>query len=155
MVTSSHMLSQKLQDIFIEIAMSSQKMASKYVDKSDLTGRFNYVSIFAKTEEEYKLFTDEISANGDLFDQQLSGNYIKLYQPLKTPIGEIDICRIRVPDKNHLERGYLDFEVTNYQGFKKKYLQKQYFSLLGLPQVEMVELLVPEFDVRAYFPDSL
>lgn len=149
------MLSQKLQNIFADIAHDSHKMVSEYVDRSDLTGRFNYVSVFAKTMEEYETYSREIAANGEIFDKQLSGNYIKLNQPLVTPIGKIDICRIRVHDSEHLERGYLDFEVANYQDFKKKYLQKQYFQLLSLPHVELVELLVPGFDVRAYFPDSL
>ncbi len=149
------MLTNTLLAIYNQIANDAHEMVTTYVDKADLTGKVNYASIFAHSQEEFVRFTKEIEANGAVYDVQSTGNYYLLNKPFTTRAGTVSICRVRTFDTDHAERGYLDFEVVNYKKFKTKYLQQPHFLLMKLPHVEIVELRVPGYNVRAYFPDGL
>ena len=70
---------------------------------------------------------------------------------MKTVAGLLKLLKIRHPDSTRPERGDADFTVTNFVVFKKKYLSKKEFKLIKRKNFEMIELMDPEFDVRAYF----
>lgn len=148
------MLRSTILSIFTQIASDAQKMVQAHVDQKDLTGKINYTTIYARSQEEFIHFNDEIMRNGTIFDKQSTGNYYLLHEPFETTAGQVTICRTRMFDAHYTERGYLDFEVIDYSAFKTKYLQKSGFSLLRLPHVELVELRDSRYDVRAYFPDG-
>lgn len=150
-----NMLSPHIQEIYRQIVIDAHKLVFSFIDKEDLTGKVNYASIFAHSDEEFVEFTKDIEANGTIFNKQPSGSYYLLNTPIDTDFGEITICRVRSYDDEHLERGYLVFETVDYTEFKKKYLPKPYFHLMELPHVELVELHAPNHTVRAYFPDSM
>lgn len=147
-----NMLSQKLINLYKYITNETGKMVGENIDKEDLTGDIDYASVYAASQEEFDEYTKDLKANGHPFDNQPTGSYYWLDQPLQASIGQIKRCRIRIPDKEHLERGYNDFQVKNYEEFKKKYLDRPNFSIIGnFAGDEMVELRDPKFNVRAYF----
>lgn len=147
------MLSNNLQKTFESIVTEAVKMVASNIDNHYLTGRFNYASIYAQSDDEYNQISKELSENGDIELERESGNYFKLHNPLLMMNNKITVCRIRKFDKDHPERGYLDFEVNDYAKFKEKYVTNANFSLLNEGE-EMLELKDQRFNVRAYFPSG-
>ncbi len=147
------MLNKELIEIFNQITEEVGILVSQFVEQADLTGKSDFGSIYSKNEEEFDKFTRQLKDNGSPADIQETGTYYWLNEPLETSLGIIRRCRIRIPDGSYKERGYVDFEVKNYQDFKNKYLKRSNFKQIDNPKVEMIELKSPEFNVRAYFPD--
>lgn len=146
------MISDELIALFTDITNQTAKMVNDNVSKEDLTGEVDYASVYAQSLEEFERFTKELQANGHPFDSQPTGSYYWLNKPLQTKVGVIKRARIRIPDQDHPERGYNDFQVTNFDAFKKKYVDNQKFSIIGnFAGEEMVELRDPKFNVRTYF----
>ena len=52
---------------------------------------------------------------------------------------------------NYTWRGDADFTVSDYPTFKKTYLGTPGFAILEKPNMEMIELSDPAFNVLAYF----
>ena len=144
------MLSEQRQSIFVDIISEATEMVFTHVDRNDLTGVVDYASIYAQSPEEFSEIAAELQQNGSVVIERPSGNYYMLNEPLETPAGVIRHCRVRLFDTDHPERGYADFEVTNYSAFKEKYSSKPYFSVLNSDK-EMIELRDPAYNVRAYF----
>ena len=147
------MLSQQLKNTFIDIVIETVRMVASHVDKSDLAKGINYASIYAQSPEEFDKISHELMNNGKVVLKRSSGDYYQLEEPLSTPVTKISYCRVRMFDNEHPERGYVDFEVKNYQSFKDKYLARPYFSLINSGE-EMIKLKDPKFKVRAYFPSG-
>ncbi|MCR4264284.1 MAG: hypothetical protein NUV98_06220 [Candidatus Roizmanbacteria bacterium] len=147
------MLSKELQNTYQAIVNKTAQMVYSHIDRSDLTGVIDYASIYAQSREEFAVITKELQANGSVAIERPTGSYYVLNQALETPGGAIRHCRVRLFDADHPERGYADFETTNYAAFKEKYLPRPHFSLLAKDE-EMIELRDPNFNVRAYFPSG-
>jgi len=147
------MLSEQLCTTFSNITSEAIKMVAANVEKEDLANSIDYASIYARSPEEFGRITRELKNNGDVALQRSSGDYYKLYEPLRVADIAIHHCRVRVFDTGHPEKGYIDFEVKDYKQFKDKYLSRPCFSLLTSGE-EMIELRDPEFTVRAYFPSG-
>lgn len=149
------MLSNELFTIFNQIINESHEMVTAFVDKEDLTGKFDYASIYAQSKDEFGWVDEELRANGTTTDVWGKGHYYLLNEPIETSFGVVRKCTVWQFDPETKERGYLDFEVSNYKSFKGKYISKPNFELISLPHVELVELKAPNYTVRAYFPDGL
>ncbi len=74
-----------------------------------------------------------------------------LIGPLETVSGPLKLLKIRKYDPTRPELGDADFTISNFQEFEKKYLSKPNFKLIRRPNFYMIELMDPEFNVRAYF----
>ncbi len=72
-------------------------------------------------------------------------------EPLETISGVLKLLKIRIPDPTRPEEGDADFTVSNFSNFKNKYLSKNGFELIKREDFVMIELMDPEFNVRAYF----
>ena len=143
-------LNSNLQKTFDTIVSRTKEMVQKHVDRKDLTGTLDYMSIYSQTENQYKTILSQINDLGTVGIKNTTGNYIELNKPITIGNQTRYYCRVRKPDNDHLELGYADFEVVNYSNFKEKYLNRKNFSLLTKGE-EMIELKDPEFNVRAYF----
>ena len=147
------MLSKRLRTTFSDIASEAVKMVALNVEKEDLANDVDYASFYAQSSEEFDEITGELKNCGTVALKRSSGDYYKLYKPLRVSDITIHNCRVRVFDTEHPERGYIDFEVKNFERFKDKYLSRPHFSLVTSGE-EMVELRDPKFTVRAYFPSG-
>jgi len=60
------MLNKELTDIFLGIVKKADKLISDFVDKQDLTGKIDFLSIYTQSPEELK-------TNGSVADIQPTG----------------------------------------------------------------------------------
>ncbi|MFH0890600.1 MAG: hypothetical protein V1856_01035 [Candidatus Liptonbacteria bacterium] len=135
------------------IVIAVSEMVAGFVDIEDLTGAVDYVGIFAQSTDEFAKLSEEYKSNGLVVDIQSTGDYYQFKDPIETSAGLVRRSRVRLPDADHGERGYADFEVRDYKAFKEKYSGRSSFKIVqNVNGVEMIELRVPGHRVRAYFP---
>lgn len=110
----------------------------------------NYACIFAQNNKEYDELVAAARQIGKPIKDTPTGSLFHI-RPIATIAGTLRLLKIRLPDPTRPERGDADFTVENYAAFKKKYLGQPGFSLIPREGFEMIELVDPAFDVRAYF----
>ena len=130
------------------VVEQAQKLKDKHTD--EVTAKVNYACIFAQNQNEYDTFIRLASRIGKVIQDTPTGPLF-IITPLDTKAGKLKLVKIRLPDKTRRERGDADFTVHDYFTFKKCCLAKPGFKLILRDNFEMVELVDPEFDVRAYF----
>jgi hypothetical protein len=87
---------------------------------------------------------------GPIADNTATGPVFEI-PPLLTPGGELRLLKIRRPDPKRPERGDADFTVSDFETFKREHLSAAGFGLIQRPEMEMIELIDPSFDVLAYY----
>lgn len=124
-------------------------LKNKHTD--DKTAPVNYACIFSQSEEEYQELLEVTRKIGSVIEEMSSGLLFQI-KPLQTVSSVLRLLKIRIPDATRPERGDADFTVSDYPEFKKRYLSRDGFKLIKKREdFEMLELMDPEFDVRAYF----
>ncbi len=110
----------------------------------------NYACVFSQSEEEYESLLAVAKQFGKIVQETEMGPVFYI-EPLSTVAGNLRLVKIRKPDPKRKERGDADFTVADYPTFKKKYLGASGFRLIERPNMEMIELADPAFDILAYF----
>jgi len=110
----------------------------------------NYACIFSQSHDEYETLMELAGKIGKVIKKTPTG---LLYQinPLDTVAGKLQLLKIRIPDPTRPELGDADFTITNFPAFEKKYLSQPQFTRMDKPDFYMIELMDPNYDVRAYF----
>jgi hypothetical protein len=138
-----------LKTMVQDIVEQATLLKNKHID--DKNAPVNYACIFSQSKGEYIELLDAAGGIGKVVDETPTGPLFQIIA-LKTVSGALNLLKIRVPDATRPERGDADFTVSDFQGFKERYLPKDGFKLIERGEgVEMIELMDPEFDVRAYF----
>ncbi|KKQ74347.1 MAG: hypothetical protein US96_C0034G0008 [Candidatus Woesebacteria bacterium GW2011_GWB1_38_5b] len=141
------MTSSEFFKIIEYITQNCRDLKNKYISE-DL--KIDYVCIFSKSQKEFDELLKFASSIGELAEQTKTGPVFKLNNSPDTIIGKPKMLKIRIPDKTRLERGDVDFN-TDYENFKKKYLDNKRFTLIKRDNFEMLELRDNSFDVLVYF----
>jgi len=110
----------------------------------------NYACVFSQSEQEYETLLAVAKQLGKVVQETAMGPVFYI-EPLKTVAENLRIIKIRKPDEKRKERGYADFTVDDYATFKKTYLGKPGFGVIERPNMEMIELIDPDFNFIAYF----
>lgn len=110
----------------------------------------NYAAIFSHNQEECDELLTVARTIGKVVKETPTGPLFQI-DPLDTVAGTLQLLKIRKPDPTRLEHGDADFTVSDYLTFKSTFLVKPGFKLIQRPNMEMIELMDPAFDVRAYF----
>lgn len=131
-----------------EIVTKANDMKDKHTSAKN--SPVNYACIFAQDKEQYDKLLTLSKKIGSIIKETPTGPLFNIH-PLTTVAGNLKLLKIRKPDKTRPELGDADFTVDNYLEFKKKYLPKNEFRLIQRENFEMIELIDPNFDVRAYF----
>jgi len=128
------------------------KRANTLKDKhtSEKNAPVNYACVFCQNDEQYDSLAALAQEIGKVIEETPTGLLFHI-QPLDTIAGNLQLLKIRKPDATRLELGDADFTVLNYPEFKKKYLPQKGFKLIVRKNFEMIELVDPKFNVRAYF----
>ncbi len=130
------------------IVRESCELKNEFTDQQNAV--VNYACIFCQNQEEYDEFLDLAWKLGKIIRETSTGPLFHI-KDLETVSGKLKLLKIRKPDKTRPEKGDADFTVTNYSDFKAKYLNESGFSLIKRENFEMIELVNPKFNVRAYF----
>ncbi len=137
-----------LKNIAKDIVRKATYLKNKYTDQKEAP--VSYVAIFCQNDDEFEEFTKIVKKFSSVIDETPTGFHYKI-PPLNTVSGPFQILKIRVPDKTRPERGDADYNVKNFEEFKKKHLPLKCFKLIKRKNHEMIELMEPGADVRVYF----
>ncbi|PID98754.1 hypothetical protein CSA80_04800 [Candidatus Saccharibacteria bacterium] len=110
----------------------------------------NYACIFAQNKEEFDTFEAALQSSGKVIQKTKSGPVFAV-PPFPTAAGPLKIVKIRRPDPSRPERGDADFTLLNYSEFKDAHLGHPGWKLIERPDMEMLELAHPRYDVLVYY----
>lgn len=139
---------EKLKKLVSGIVGRASILKNKYTDQQNAC--VNYACIFSQNDFEYNILIKAAENIGNIIKQTPTGPLFHIEQ-INTISGQLKLLKIRHPDKTRPERGDADFTVKDYDNFKKKYILEDRFKLIERENFEMIELIDPAFDVRAYF----
>ena len=139
---------ENLKQFAQEIVKKANDLKNKHT--SEKNAPVNYACIFCQSDEQYNSLVALAQETGKMVEETPTGLLFHI-QPLDTIAGKLRLLKIRKPDTTRPELGDADFTVSNYPEFKKKYLSQKGFSLIVRKNFEMIELVDPKFNVRAYF----
>jgi hypothetical protein len=139
---------ENLKQFAQEIVKKANDLKNKHT--SEKNAPVNYACIFCQNDEQYNSLVALAQEIGKMVEETPTGPLFHI-QPLDTVAGKLQLLKIRKPDATRPELGDADFTVSNYPEFKKKYLSQKGFSLIVRKNMEMIELVDPKFNVRAYF----
>ncbi len=137
-----------LKNRTLEIVAKAQNLNIKHTDQK--SAPVNYACIFAHSEDEFTELVNLTVQVGCIVSETKMGPVFKI-EPFETIAGPLQLLKIRRPDLKRLERGDADFTVSDYKTFKSNYLYKPGFSLITRPEMEMIELVDPAWDVLTYY----
>ncbi len=132
----------------LNIVEKATELKNKHT--TEKKARVNYACFFSQSKKEYNDLIKEAHKLGKIIEKTPTGPLFQI-NPLKTISGKLQLLKIRAPDSTRKEMGDADFTIAKYNTFKKKVLSKKGFSLISRTGYEMIELVDPAFDVRAYF----
>ena len=129
-------------------ATETTKLCKKVVGKSL---SINSLTVFSHYDAEYKKLLKIIYKIGKPYNKH-NGLCVKLHKTIEVGEHSIQYLRIRKPDPYRTQVGCNDFEVGDYQSFKKNHVPKypQNLRIIERPDYEMIEFFDPDFDVLAY-----
>ncbi len=139
---------EKLEEITQKIVQEAKELKNKHTKEKNAP--VNYACIFSQSQEEYEELLKVIQKIGKAIKETPSG-FLFHIKPIQTVSGNLKLLKIRIPDPTRPERGDADFTISNFPEFEKKYLSKKGFKLMPKENFYMIELMDPEFNIRAYF----
>lgn len=142
----------KLVEAVIYTATTSSQMCSDIIGS---TLPIHTLTIFSHFDTEFDFLRKTLLDIGSFFNEN-NGPRVKLYDPIKIGGNVITHLRIRHPDSERPQVGCNDFDVENYEEFRRKYLLKHQKNLVPIqrPDYEMIEFKDPKYDVLAYVISS-
>ncbi len=143
------MTKEELQKLVQDVVGQVCELKNKHTDQTDAP--VHYCCIFSQNGDEFDALISAVNSMGGNVLQETPTGPLFHIQPIETVSGQLRILKIRKPDPTRPERGDADFAVENYPGFKEKYLREPGFKLIERETFEMIEIMDPTFNVRAYF----
>ena len=131
------------------IVREANNLKNKYTD--EINAKVSYACIFCKNDDDFNKYIEILKEdNNDIIEDTYSGPLFRI-KDLETVSGTLKLLKIRRYDDKHLDLGDADFNVSNYEKFKNKYVDKPNFKLISREDYEMIELMEENNDVRVYF----
>lgn len=142
------MTTEDFKELIQGIVQQSCELKNKHTTEKN--ARVNYAAVFSQNEKEYKDFSVFAAQFGKIIQNTPTGDLFKI-NGIDTISGKLQLLKIRKSDTTRPERGDADFTVADYPNFKNTYLPKSGFKLIERKDFEMIELIDPLFNMRAYF----
>jgi len=138
----------QLRETVVYVANKTSELAKEIVAK---TLPIKSLTIFAHYPDEFEKLSEIAKSIGNFFNEN-NGPRVALHEPIKAGENSITHLRIRKPDPYRMQVGCDDFDVANYEIFKKENLAKHSnnLRLIERPDYEMIEFFHPDYDVLAY-----
>jgi hypothetical protein len=138
----------EIEKRIVNIVLDAQKLKDTHTNEKDAL--VNYACVFAQSEQEFSQLLEQPKSMGEIIKETPTGPLFKI-EPMQTSAGMLKLVKIRKPDPTRPERGDADFTVSDYPAFKQTVLGTDGFKLIERENFEMIELMDPAYDVRAYF----
>ncbi|MBI4092820.1 MAG: hypothetical protein HY420_02745 [Candidatus Kerfeldbacteria bacterium] len=138
----------ELKKLTREIVAEARRLSAAHTYQGEAP--VNYACIFTQNLSEYEEMVNVARKLGPVAEDTAMGPVFHI-SPLTTDAGMLRLLKIRRPDPKRPERGDADFTVADYEKFKESYIGRPGFGLIKRPEMEMVELADPAFNVLAYF----
>jgi pimeloyl-ACP methyl ester carboxylesterase len=138
----------ELETLVKEIVRRAKELKDRHTEER--SAPVNYACVFCHSEEEYDDLVEAANRIGKVVDNTPTGPLFHI-KPIDTVAGSLKLLKVRMPDETRPERGDADFTVQDYKAFKASSLPKPGFKLIERKGMEMIELSVDGFGVRAYF----
>ena len=142
------MTANELKKLAQDIVAASKCLSETYTDTKDVP--VNYVCVFTHSNKEFVDLVNCSKEMGEIAHETATGP-VFLISPISTVAGMLRILKIRKPDANRPERGDADFTLSDYPSFKDKYLGQLGFKVIVRPEMEMMELINPCYNVLVYY----
>ena len=142
------MNAEDLKNLVKSIVEEATALKNKHIEYKDTP--VNYACVFSQSKEEYEELLEAARKIGKVIKETPTGPLFHI-EPLETVSGVLRLLKIRIPDPTRPERGDADFTISNFSEFEKRYLSKSGFKLIKRKNFVMIELMDPDFNVRAYF----
>ena len=142
------MWNNQLKTLVKQIIQQASELKEKHAPQ--FSGHVSYCAVFCQSDAEFTKFHKQALKIGKIADETKTGPVFAI-SPINTASGPLRIVKIRRPDLTRTERGDADFGLDDYDAFKDFALARNGFSLIERDAFEMIELVDPAFDVRAYF----
>lgn len=139
---------EELKKLVCDLVVNAKELVHNYTEFDD--SPINYACIFCQSDSEYNEFSKAANSIGKVIEETPSGPLYQIEQ-LETVSGKLQLLKIRKPDTTRTERGDADFTVFDFELFRSMYLHRPEFKLIQKPTFEMIELMAPGYNVRAYF----
>lgn len=136
------------------IGMVTQKADQLLKDRQIKDGvvGIDYAAIFPRSKDEYNLLMERLQQEGKPVKVVPTGTVFRTKESAKTPQGEVSLVRVRIYNPDKSQRGYVDYQVDDYERFKKRYLASGAVSVVH--NQDGVEMLTAENEeVIVYFPE--
>ena len=136
-----------LRDVITYVANQTAKLCHQLIgERYPITS----LTVFSHYPDEYERLKSVVLSLGRMKTEQ-NGPYVKLKKPITVSPDTLRFLRVRKPDPYRMHVGCNDFDVPNYEAFKKTFLDKKAgLRLIERPKYEMIELYDPDYDVLAY-----
>lgn len=142
---------QKFETLVKKIVKEANALKNRHTKEKD--ARVNYSAIFTQKMSDYYRLANEMGKVGGVLSENDAG--IMFHVPvIKTVAGPLKIVKVRKPEIYHTELGDADFTVKNYRIFRSRVNRKPGFRLMRIENYEMIELVDPKFNARAYFSNK-
>jgi len=142
------MNAENLKKLVIDIVKRACDLKNTHTSAKDAP--VNYAAVFAQSDGEFEFLQKTARALGKVIQKTPTGPLFKIAS-LATVAGDLQLLKIRKPDKARTERGDADFTVENYSAFKQTFLPQTGFKLIEREEFEMIELSDSNYNVIAYF----
>ncbi len=120
------MIENELKSLIKKIVKEANALKDKYTEQKGI--KVGYACIFSQNQTEFEELYESAQKIGNIIKLTITGPVFKIY-PLTTVAGKLRVLKIRLPDPTRTERGDADFNVPNYNSFKKINLQKPEIKL--------------------------
>ena len=138
-----------LYDLVKDIVKKANELKNKHTKETE--AKVNYACIFCKNEEEFNNYIELLKNSGSIIIRDTDSGPLFKLDGINTVSGRLKLLKIRKYDDEHNDLGDADFTVSNYNVFKKKYINNSNFKLINGDGYEMIELTEANYDVRCYF----
>lgn len=135
----------KLFEVYEYITCELEKLSKKLFKQ---TPPITILKVFPHFLDEYEFLYKKVSGMGKPapFNSKTS-YYSSVVKKIKGY--DIDYLGVRIVDPYRLHVGCGDYEIEDYSGFKKKYLNTTHF-IREFQDKNMLELWHPDFDILGY-----
>jgi len=124
-----------------------------YKHLTDGITHIDYVAIFPKDEQEKNALTESLKTKAMQVKTTPTGIIYKLGMPIQTLNQQISLLKIHSVDMSKTIRGYVDYQVKDYQDFKRTYLMTNAVEVTQ--NATGVEMLTASGDEAAvFFPET-